>query len=633
MGGMSHPLQVNNPLVVAAFHAALIHQFLIVLGVGVGLAILWNVAFNLQHRRLHLAAAATSGEHAAAGNAAFPRGAARVGTGPGAAAVHTTEPPARRFLRVAFGLLWILDGILQGQSSMPLGMPTGVVRPAAAASPDWVRHLVNWAMTIWGNHPIEAAASATWIQIGIGLALLVAPRGRWSRAAGAASVAWGLVVWAFGEAFGGVFAPGLEWAFGAPGAVLIYVVAGGLVSLPERSWRGPRLGRILTAAIGLFFVGMAVLQAWPGRGTWHGGRGSHAGPIASMATTMAKTPQPHVLSSWASSFAAFDTAHGWAVNLFLVVALGLIGAALCTGRRRIVLAAAAAAVPLCLATWVLVQDFGFLGGVGTDPNSMVPTLLLLAGAVLALVRAPTEVKEPAFLSVREVVAAQPTRRWELLDPSVLARAAGFTLAAAVGLVGAVPMAAASTNPNADPIVTEALNGTPSQINRPAPAFSLVDQSGRPVSLASLRGKAIALTFLDPVCTSDCPLIAQSFRRADEMLGTEAAQTEFVAIVANPIYRSVTTVDAFDRQEGLTGVHNWLYLTGSIAQLSRVWNAYGIQVNISPAGAMVAHSEVAFVIDAHGRMRAVLDSIPGTTSSARSSMSTLVSDELRSVLSR
>ncbi|HLW45990.1 MAG TPA: hypothetical protein VKR78_07215, partial [Acidimicrobiales bacterium] len=144
---MSHPLQVNNPLVVAAFHAALIHQFLIALGVGVGLAILWNVAFNLQHRRLHLAAAATSGEHAAAGNAAFPRGAARVGTGPGAAAVHTTEPPARRFLRVAFGLLWILDGILQGQSSMPLGMPTGVVRPAAAASPDWVRHLVNWAMT------------------------------------------------------------------------------------------------------------------------------------------------------------------------------------------------------------------------------------------------------------------------------------------------------------------------------------------------------------------------------------------------------------------------------------------------------------------------------------------------------
>lgn len=646
MQGMSHPLQINNPLVVGAFHATLLHQFLFLLGVSVVLTLFWNIAFGVQQRHSRLAVAGTgtpatqdretgAGEPASSGagsgsSARVSPGAARIGAGPGAAALHPAEPNGRRFLRIAFGLLWILDGLLQVQSGMPLGMPTGVVRPAATGSPGWVHHVVNAGLTIWGNHPVAAAASVVWIQLAIGIALLVAPRGRWSRAAGAAALGWALVVWVFGEAFGAIFAPGLQWAFGAPGAALLYAVAGGLVALPEGAWRGPRLGRLLTGGLGLFFLGMALLQAWLGRGTWQGG---HSGPIAAMAEAMAKTRQPHVLSAWVSGFAAFDAAHGWAVNLFLVVALAAVGAALVTGRRHVVLAGAVAAAVLCLAVWVLVQDFGFFGGLGTDPNSMVPTLLLLGGGVAASLRAPVEVREPVFLSVRQVRHAAADRRWEQLEPQVLARGAVFALAVAVGLVGAVPMAAASTNPHADPIVTEALNGTPSQVTRAAPPFSLVDQAGKPVSLASLRGKAVALTFLDPVCTSDCPVIAQTFHVADEMMRSQASKTAFVAVVANPIYRSVATVDAFDHEERLTGVHNWVFLTGSLQALTKVWNAYGVQVNTLPAGTMVAHSNAAYVIDPRGRIRAVLASDPGVTSSAHSSMSTLVSNELRAVLQR
>ena len=88
---------------------------------------------------------------------------------------------------------------------------------------------------------------------------------------------WGLIVWVFGESFGGIFAPGLSWLTGAPGAVLIYVVAGALIALPEGAWRGPRPGRLLLAGLGVFFVAMAVLQAWPGRGFWPGRAGRQAG--------------------------------------------------------------------------------------------------------------------------------------------------------------------------------------------------------------------------------------------------------------------------------------------------------------------------------------------------------------------
>ena len=107
--------------------------------------------------------------------------------------------------------------------------------------------------------------------MGIGVFLLVAPRGYWSRAAGAVGVGWGLVVWVFGEAFGGIFGHGSSWLFGSPGGVLFYVVAGALVALPETSWESARLGKGLLRGMGVFFVGMGILQAWPGRGSWSGG--------------------------------------------------------------------------------------------------------------------------------------------------------------------------------------------------------------------------------------------------------------------------------------------------------------------------------------------------------------------------
>jgi hypothetical protein len=91
-----------------------------------------------------------------------------------------------------------------------------------------------------------------WLQVGTGVWLLTAPRGDWSRLGGVASVAWGLIVWIFGEAFGGIFAPGVSWLFGAPGAVLIYCVAGALLALPEAAWTGPRLGKAVLRVTGLF---------------------------------------------------------------------------------------------------------------------------------------------------------------------------------------------------------------------------------------------------------------------------------------------------------------------------------------------------------------------------------------------
>jgi cytochrome oxidase Cu insertion factor (SCO1/SenC/PrrC family) len=609
MPGMSSGLQTNNPTIVSAFRTLLEHQALVVLLILAMLAIGWNVLRSVQLRR------------AGDGNAPMELWA------------HP-EPVARRLLRVAFGLIWILDGILQGQASMPLGMTTQVIEPSAATSPHWVQHLVNLGGTIWSNHPITAPASAVWIQVGLGIWLLVAPRGRWSRIGGLSSAAWGLVVWAFGESFGGIFAPGLSWAFGAPGAVLFYSLAGLLIALPDRAWLSPRLGRAILAVMGAFFVGMAVLQAWPSRGFWQGQlhRGSTPGTLTAMVQQMAQTPQPRFLSSWVAAFGAFDASHGWAVNLFLVVCLGALGLAFLSGRVTVVRVAVAAGIVLCLADWVLIEDFGFLGGVGTDPNSMIPMALVFTAGYLALTRVPVvadlpvpivRAAEPLRLPLRERLTSRPTYSF---------RALAAICAIGITLVGAAPMAVASTDPNADPILSQAIDGTPDVVNYPAPAFQLVDQRGQTVSLQSLRGKVIALTFLDPVCVSDCPIIAQEFREADRMLGAAANRAVFIAVVANPLYRSQAYLVAFDRQEGLQHLANWQYLTGSAQELHRMWNSFGIQVEYVPGGAMIAHNEIAYVIDPVGHTRYVLDSDPGPgTQATRSSFAVVLSDAVRSVL--
>jgi cytochrome oxidase Cu insertion factor (SCO1/SenC/PrrC family) len=233
------------------------------------------------------------------------------------------------------------------------------------------------------------------------------------------------------------------------------------------------------------------------------------------------------------------------------------------------------------------------------------------------------------------VAAEPPASWrDWRRPGRLARALGTanprTVAAAgalgVAIIGVVPMMAASASTTASPLVAEALDGSSAPLNFRAPAFQLTNQDGRQVSLASLRGKVVLLTFLDPVCTSDCPLIAQEFRQADQLLGGQRRQVELVAVVANPIYNGLSYTQAFDRQEQLNTLPNWDYLTGSVTQLRKVWQQYDIAAQITPAGGMIGHSDVAYVIDKSGHTRTELDFDPGpgTTSSQASFASELFS---------
>jgi cytochrome oxidase Cu insertion factor (SCO1/SenC/PrrC family)/thiol-disulfide isomerase/thioredoxin len=142
------------------------------------------------------------------------------------------------------------------------------------------------------------------------------------------------------------------------------------------------------------------------------------------------------------------------------------------------------------------------------------------------------------------------------------------------------------NPHLDP-------GT--RLSGSAPRFTLSDQFGQPVSLRSYRGKVVMLAFNDSECTTVCPLTTTAMLDAKAMLGSAGSRVQLLGIDANPKAISLEDVLSYSQLHGM--LHAWHFLTGSLAQLRRVWKAYGVEAAVQHG--MITHTPALFVIDPRG----------------------------------
>ena len=503
----------------------------------------WNILRTTQYRR-----SVAAGAVVAAG---------RTRSWPG------SEPVARRVLRIGFGVLWILDGLLQLQSSMPLGLPDSVLQPSARSSPGLGaaprRHV---GVTIWTDHPVQAAASAVWIQVGIGVC---AP----ARAPGA-------LVTRRRPRHGRVGARRLGVRRGVRRhlrprlllAVRRRRAPSSSTASPAFWWPCPIRCLAPPPARALVLgVSACSSSAWPcsrpGPAGASGRERCGARRRARSPPWSARWPRPRSPGSCRRGSASFGRLRRRPRLGRQPLRRGRAGrhrrrAPAPAGRRCV--RRWSAAVVLCLADWVLVQDLGFLGGVGTDPNSMVP----MAARVRRRATWPGPGARSPWHRPAAPVRAAPLgadgargrggtgwRRWDRWPPAYLLRSVAAVAAIAVVLVGAVPMALAAVNPNADPILTEAVDGTPNVVDLPAPAFSLIDQHGRPVSAwPSLRGQDGGAHLPRPGVHVGLPVDRPGVPPGRPAARRRAGRVVFVAVVANPIYRATAFTNAFDRQEGL-----------------------------------------------------------------------------------
>lgn len=145
----------------------------------------------------------------------------------------------------------------------------------------------------------------------------------------------------------------------------------------------------------------------------------------------------------------------------------------------------------------------------------------------------------------------------------------------------------------------------------APSFALRDQNGQMVSLGSLRGKPVVLTFMYTSSPSVCPREADQIAQVMRALGSHASNVAWIAISVDPGRDTPSDARAFLSAHGLAGRMH--YLLGSATELSAVWRAYGISPVASPGQPeTVQYATGIYLLDASGNEQVYLDSSVSST---------------------
>src|SRR5271170_4739779 len=110
-------------------------------------------------------------------------------------------PDARRVLQLALAGVWLLDGVLQYQSFMFTKAFGQMLAATAHGNPGVIASPINWDARLIEHHVVALNSIFATIQLLLGLGIACRPT---VRVALAASIAWALAVWWFGEGLGGV---------------------------------------------------------------------------------------------------------------------------------------------------------------------------------------------------------------------------------------------------------------------------------------------------------------------------------------------------------------------------------------------------------------------------------------------
>jgi len=231
--------------------------------------------------------------------------------------------------------------------------------------------------------------------------------------------------------------------------------------------------------------------------------------------------------------------------------------------------------------------------------------------------------------VEETAAARPApvpagaaRRgrlafWAILAAMALAGAAVVTVAAVVHARSGPQLARPSGIPASVSDAQINLMGLSPVPVHAAPGFTLTDQDGHTLSLASLRGKVVVLEFMDPHCTDICPIVSQEYVDAYRDLGPLAAKVVFAAVNVNQYHAAVSDMLAYSREQQLNTIPGWHFFTGPVPDLRKVWNGYQIAVRAPSPDADIEHTSALYFIDPAGRERFVAAPMADHTSSGTS----------------
>jgi protein SCO1 len=135
----------------------------------------------------------------------------------------------------------------------------------------------------------------------------------------------------------------------------------------------------------------------------------------------------------------------------------------------------------------------------------------------------------------------------------------------------------------------------------APGFTLTSQDGAPITLASLRGKVVAVTFIFTRCTASCPVLTPMMSLVQDRLGRDfGSRIAFASVTVDPEHDTPEMLKLYAQMYG-ADVEGWNFLTGPppvIADLTHRYGAFAAK----DANGEVEHSFLTSIVDQRGIIR-------------------------------
>jgi cytochrome oxidase Cu insertion factor (SCO1/SenC/PrrC family) len=152
---------------------------------------------------------------------------------------------------------------------------------------------------------------------------------------------------------------------------------------------------------------------------------------------------------------------------------------------------------------------------------------------------------------------------------------------------------------------DAREGAPVRLDREAPALGLVDQRGDTVHVARFAGRPLLVVFAYAHCQTVCPLIVHDAMQA--VRAAASVEPGLVVVTLDPWRDTPSRLPHIARTWALP--ESARVLSGSVADVERVLDAWGIARQRDTSNGEITHPTTAYLVDRAGRLAYVTASDP------------------------
>jgi protein SCO1/2 len=190
-----------------------------------------------------------------------------------------------------------------------------------------------------------------------------------------------------------------------------------------------------------------------------------------------------------------------------------------------------------------------------------------------------------------------------------------TLACSLFLIALAAFSACEKNTAPVPAVSLSATGSYAATNTAdcLPDINLVDQYGRTVPLASLKGRPVLIDFFYATCPNVCPMLTAKFASIANRLGSElGSKVTILSITLDPENDHPGDLLKYARTHEAERA-GWIFLTGKPGQIDAVLKIFHLKRERDKSG-MIMHVAMGFLLGPDGHQLRIYNAldVPPTT---------------------